>query len=92
MKESVTVRFEYITKETGTPVNVEATVKFEQEHFGADADGNRGIWQWEYQDLEEIIVTNKVLGDVTDKMEKEYENDFFDLVEMAIEKAYDEIA
>lgn len=34
---------------------IEVTVIFSRESYGEDADGNRGIWIWEFQEFSENV-------------------------------------
>ena len=58
-----------------------------QDHYGADADGNRGEWRTEVE-IDEIKIKDARGNDITKKVEDRYESDFFAIDELATDKLY----
>ena len=59
-------------------VSVSVTAQFDYEEYGADADGNRGVYQWTLNDW--------TCEEIDGKARNDWDKDFIDKVETEIEK------
>ena len=69
-------------------VTVEAEARMYRDLYGADADGNRGEWRVEMDDLE-ITVTDSRGKDITEKLEKKFKKKYEEIMEKAEEELYE---
>jgi len=65
-------------------LTVEAEAHIYRDHYGADADGNRGEFRFEMDDLS-LIVKDQASRDVTDKIRVGYPKQFKEIEETAME-------
>ncbi|CAK9250662.1 unnamed protein product [Sphagnum jensenii] len=64
-------------------VSIDAKAKIYKDHYGADADGNRGEFRTEMDDLV-IIVKDLSNRDVTEKLRRKYPNQYDEIEDTAI--------
>lgn len=69
-------------------VTVEAEARMYRDLYGADADGNRGEWRTEMDDLEIKIVDGRG-KDITEKLSKKYKSEYEQILEKAEEELYE---
>ena len=70
------------------PIFVEAEGHVYGHNYGADADGNRGEWRVECEDIV-LKITDARGNDITDKVEQKYKSQFQSIEELAAEKLID---